>query len=59
MKIKLQLIRAKLNVYMISDNHKVSLGRVDGSLYNRRIALIDDCDKERLFMLPYTLVELN
>ena len=59
MKIKLQLIRARLKMHMVSDNHKVSRGSVDGSLYNRRIAFIDDCDKEQLFMLPCTPVELN
>ena len=42
MKIKLRLIRARPNFYMISDNPNVSLGIVDCSLYTRRIALKDD-----------------
>ena len=39
MKIRLRLIRARPNVYMISDNPNVSLGIIGCSLYNRRIAL--------------------
>ena len=42
MKIRLRLIRARPNFYMISDNPNVSLGFVDCSLYTRRIALKDD-----------------
>ena len=42
MKIRLRLIRARPNFYMISDNPNVSLGIVDCSLYTRRIALKDD-----------------
>ena len=42
MKIRLRLIRARPNFYMISDNPNVSLGIVDFSLYTRRIALKDD-----------------
>ena len=51
MKIRLRLIRAKPNFYMISDNPNVSLGIVDCSLYNRRIALKDDYHKKRMEML--------
>ena len=40
MKIRLQLIRARPNFYLISDNPNVSLGIVDFSLYARRIVLI-------------------
>ena len=47
MKIRLRLIRARPNFYMISDNPNVSLGIVDCSLYTRRIALKYDYHKKR------------
>ena len=59
MKVRLQLIRARPNFYMISDNPNVSLGIVDCSLYTRRIALKDDYHKKRMDMLAYTPVEFN
>ena len=59
MKIRLRLIRARPNFYMISDNPKVSLGSVDSSLYTRRIALKDDYHKKRTDMLTYGPVEFN
>ena len=59
MKIRLRLIRARPNFYMISDNHNVSLGIVDCSLYTRRIALKDDYHKKRTDMLAYAPVEYN
>ena len=59
MKIRLRLIRARPNFYMISDNPNVSLGNVDCSLYTRPIALKDDYHKKRLDMLAYTPVEFN
>ena len=59
MKIRLRLIRARPNFYMISDNPNVSLGIVDCSLYTRRIALKDDYHKKRMDMLVYTPVEFN
>ena len=59
MKIRLRLIRARPNFYMISDNPNVSLGIVDCSLYTRRIALKDDYHKKRMDMLDYTPVEFN
>ena len=59
MKIRLRLIRARPNFYIISDNPNVSLGIVDGSLYTRRIALKDDYHKKRMDMLAYTPVEFN
>ena len=59
MKIRLRLIRATPNFYMISDNPNVSLGIVDCSLYTRRIALKDDYHKKRMDMLAYTPVEFN
>ena len=59
MKIRLRLIRATPNFYMISDNPNVSLGIVDCSIYTRRIALTDDYHKKRMDMLAYTLLEFN
>ena len=59
MKIRLRLIRARPNFYMISDNLNVSLGIVDCSLYTRRIALKDDYHKKRMDKLVYTPVEFN
>ena len=47
MKIRLRLIEARPNFYMISDNPNVSLGIVDCSLYTSRIALKDDYHKKR------------
>ena len=59
MKVRLRLIRARPNFYMISDNPNVSLGIVDCSIYTRRIALKDDYHKKRMNMLAYTPVEFN
>ena len=59
MKIRLRLIRARPNFYMISDNTNVSLGIVDCSFYTRRIVLKDDYHKKRMDMLAYTPVEFN
>ena len=59
MKIRLRLIRARPNFYMISDNLNVSLGIVNCSLYTRRIALKDDYHKKRMDMLAYAPVEYN
>ena len=59
MKIRLRLMRARPNFYMISDNPNVSLGIVDCSLYTRRISLKDDYHKKRKGMLAYTPVEFN
>ena len=56
---RLRLIRARPNLYMISDNPNVSLGNVDCSLYTRLIALKDDYHKKRMDMLAYTPVECN
>ena len=56
MKVRLRLIRARPNFYMLSDNPNVSLGVVDCSLYTRRIALKDDYHRERMDMLAYTPV---
>ena len=59
MKIRLRLIRARPNFYVISDNPNVSLGIVDCSLYTRCTALKDDYHKKRMDMLAYALVENN
>ena len=59
MKIRLRLIRARPNFYMITDNPNVSLGIVDCSLYTRRIALKDNYHKKRMDMLAYAPVEYN
>ena len=48
----LRLIRARPNFYMICDNHNVSLGIVDCSLYTRRFALKDDYHKKRMDSIP-------
>ena len=59
MNVRIRLIRARPNFYMISDNPNVSLGIVDCSLYNRRITLKDDYHKKRMDMLAYSPVEYN
>ena len=59
MKIRLRLIRARRNFYMISDNPNVSLGIVDCSLCTRRIALKGDYHKKAMDVLAYTPVEFN
>ena len=57
MKIRLRLLRARPNFYIISDNPNVSLGIVDCSLYTRHISLKDDYHKKRKDTLAYTPVE--
>ena len=59
MKIRLQLIRARPEFYMISDDPNISLENVHCSLYTRRIALKDDYHKKRMDFLAYTPVEFN
>ena len=59
MKVRIRLIKARPNLYMISDNPYVSLRTVDSSLYNRRITLKDDYHKKRMDMLAYSPVEYN
>ena len=58
-KIRLRLIRARPNFYMISEKPNVSLGSVDCSIYTRRFALEDDYRKKRMDMVAYNLVEFN
>ena len=59
MRIRLRLIRARPNFYIISDNTNVSHGIVDCSLYTRRIALKDDYHKKRMDISAYTPVEFK
>ena len=59
MKNRLRLIKARPNIYMISDNPNVSPGIMDGSLYTHRIALRDDYHKKRMDMLAYPPVEYS
>ena len=56
-KIKLRIIRARPNFYMITDNPNVILGTVACSVYTRRIVLKDDYHNKRMDMLAYTPVE--
>ena len=58
MKIRLRLIRARPNFYMISDNPNVNL-EIDCSLYTRRIAFKDNYHNKRMDMFAYTPVEFN
>ena len=44
---------------MINDNTNVSIGNVDCSFYNRRIAFKDGYHKNQIDMLAYTPVEFN
>ena len=59
LKIRLRLIRARPNYYMLSDHRNVSLRIVNCSLYTRRIALKHDYFKKRMDMPAYTPVEYN
>ena len=47
MKVRIRLIRARPNFYMISKNPNVSLGIVDCSLYTRRVMLKEDYHKKQ------------
>ena len=58
-KIRLRLIRARPNFYMINDNPNISLGIVDCSLYTLCIALKDDYHKKRIDMLVHTPLEFR
>ena len=59
MKVRIRLIRARPNPYMISDNPNVSLGSVDCTLYRRRIGLKEDYHKKRMHLLAYAPVGYN
>ena len=47
MKVRIRLIRARPNFYMISENPNVSLRIVDCPLYTRRVMLKEDYHKEK------------
>ena len=49
MKVRIRLIRARPNFYMISENSNVSLGIVHCSPYTRRVMLKEDYHKKRMF----------
>ena len=59
MKVRIRLIRAGPNFYMISENPNVSLGIVDCSLYTRRVRLKEDYHKKRMSQLAYAPVQYN
>ena len=59
MKVRIRLIRARPNFYMISENPNVTLGFVDCSLYTRRVMLKEDYHKMRLSQLAYAPTECN
>ena len=59
MKVRIRLIRARTNFYMISENPNISLGNVDCSLYTRRVMLKGDYHKKRMSQLAYAPVEYN
>ena len=59
MKVRIRLIRARPNFYMISENPNVSLGIVDCSLYTRLVMLKEDYHKKKRSQLAYAPVEYN
>ena len=59
MKVRIRLIRARPNFYMMSDNPNVSLGIVDFSLFTRRVMLKEDYHKKRMSQLAFAQVEYN
>ena len=59
MKVRMRLIRARPNFYMISENPNVSLGIVNCSLYIWRVKLKEDYHKKRMSQLAYAPVEYN
>ena len=59
MKVRIRLIRARPNFYMISENPNVSWGFVDCSLYTRRVMLKEDYHKMRMSQIAYAPIEYN
>ena len=59
MKVRIRLIRARPNFYIISENPNVSLGIVDSSPYSRRVMLKEDYHKKRRPQLAYAPVDYN
>ena len=58
-KVRISLIRARPNFYMISENPNVSWGIVVCSLYTRRVLLKEAYHKKRMSQLDYAPVEYN
>ena len=56
-KVRLRLIRARRNFYMISDQR--SSQNCFFFIYTRRFTLKDDCHEKKMDMLAYTPVEYN
>ena len=59
MKVRIRQIRARPNLYMISENPNVSLGIVEYSLYTQRVMLKEDYQEKRMSQLAYAPVEYN
>ena len=59
MKVRIRLIRARPNFYMLNENPNVSLGILDCSLYTRRVMLKEDYHKKRMSQLAHAPVEYN
>ena len=59
MRIRIRLLRARPNFYIISENPNVSLGFVDCFLYTRRVILKQDYHKKKMSQLAYAPVEYN
>ena len=59
MKVRIRLIRARPNFYMIIESLNVSLGIVDCSLYTRRVMLKEDYHKKRMSKQASAPVEYN
>ena len=59
MRVRIRLVRARPNFYMISENPIVSLGIVECSLYTRCVMLKSDYHKKRKTHLLYAPVVYN
>ena len=59
LKVRIRLIQARPNFYMISENRNFSLGIVDCSLYTRRVMLKEGYHKNRMSQIAYAPVEYN
>ena len=59
MKIRLRVIRARPNFYMINDNSNVNLGIADCSIHTRLVAHSNGYHKKRIDMFAYTPADFN
>ena len=59
MKVRIRLIRARSNFYMISENPNVSLGIVDSSLYTGCVMLKENYERKRMSQLAYVPVHYS